>query len=401
MGHILNCNSITTRFDIVNGELCLIYSGNWKCNTYDVYREFVDGKQECRCLYCSSFGYTFAIPGEIISRNYYTGYYNQRQEYQEWDSCGKYNFYSERISKEDEKLILSKYPEFKYVLKKWNGYHISSQVLECLRIWIKHPKIELLIACGAINIAFNKSFYKLTEKKQKEVLNFIKEHKGNYCLNEIQTINKYKLTPQQYQYYLDHCNCSYGVRLSFPEFDYLYRTNQLNETDIDFYRDYKRMLKESDHSIKDKYWLFPNNVHEKHQKLIEEKKAKEALLKEEKNRDYIKKVSDLFRFSSEVDGYSIFVPESLGDWVIQAESLHQCILWAHYDDKVIKQDNYCLVFIRKEGKPVATVEVIGKEKRIGQFYTDEHNRETCIPSEELKTTFRKWLENFSFQEKAA
>ena len=51
-----------------------------------------------------------------------------------------------------------------------------------------------------------------------------------------------------------------------------------------------------------------------------------------------------------------------------------------------------LVFIQKDGIPVATAELFAKN-RIGQFYADEHSGtpEGSKPSEEVQHVFTTWL----------
>lgn len=49
------------------------------------------------------------------------------------------------------------------------------------------------------------------------------------------------------------------------------------------------------------------------------------------------------------------------------------------------------MFIRKEGEPIATVQLF-KDDSIGQFYTNELDRNNCLPDDNLKNVFDKWLE---------
>ena len=63
--------------------------------------------------------------------------------------------------------------------------------------------------------------------------------------------------------------------------------------------------------------------------------------------------------------------------------------------KVIDQETI-IVFIWKDGKPVATCE-LDYEKNIKQFYGDERGHsqgKSCLPSDEVKEAFEIWLEEF-------
>jgi hypothetical protein len=73
---------------------------------------------------------------------------------------------------------------------------------------------------------------------------------------------------------------------------------------------------------------------------------------------YYKKVIKRFEEinSSDFKGYEIFIPQTIKEWVKQAEVLNQCILRCGYINKVIKQKSL-LIFVQKNGTPIATVEV--------------------------------------------
>ena len=125
-----------------------------------------------------------------------------------------------------------------------------------------------------------------------------------------------------------------------------------------------------------------NQIKEKMKKEIEEelKKKQEA---------YSKAIKKYLSSGKEIDGYSVYVPDDVLDINYQAEYLHQCLITADYIEKVI--DKHCvLVFIRKNKKPVATVELLPR-KKIGQFYANELDRKNCLPTEEVKEVFNKWL----------
>ena len=90
--------------------------------------------------------------------------------------------------------------------------------------------------------------------------------------------------------------------------------------------------------------------------------------------------------------------DSAEEWREQAEALHQCIVSCGYMGRVA--DGKCvIVFVRKGGVPVATAEIL-KGNRIGQFYADEHDRDDCLPSEEVRTALEKWLNSLG-KERAA
>ena len=79
------------------------------------------------------------------------------------------------------------------------------------------------------------------------------------------------------------------------------------------------------------------------------------------------------------------------DSVEQASVLNQCIIRMNYIDEVNK--NYVLFFILKGNTPIATCEVTNLlEKKIGQFYADEHDRTNCLPTPEVRNAMLKYLD---------
>lgn len=131
--------------------------------------------------------------------------------------------------------------------------------------------------------------------------------------------------------------------------------------------------------------------------LIQKIANKQQEKKRNRNKKYSKIVSKYNDFSSIVDGFSIFVPQNTSLWQKQAEVLNQCIISSNYIDKVVDKSSV-LIFIQKNDVPIATVE-IGKNNQILQFYCDEHDRQNCKPTEQLRNTFNLWLKDKIFFDK--
>ena len=151
------CN-FTDRLELVDNQLCRIVRGEAK-KTYkvlDVYREFENGKAECRNLYYSMYGYRVGFPDEINS------YYKNScctfiQKLDEYGECNKIKkFYSFPIGQREKSLIVSKYPDFKYVLKKYDD--TITNTMQALNIWKEHKEVEYILASGFVKVALNKAF---------------------------------------------------------------------------------------------------------------------------------------------------------------------------------------------------------------------------------------------------
>lgn len=166
-----------------------------------------------------------------------------------------------------------------------------------------------------------------------------------------------------------------------------------SKADWGYYRDYLYMARAVGHDISDEYWRFPYNLKKLHDRVMEEKKAIDDMKHAELNSKLKEVVKNMTKFNANVDGYDIFIPTEYSQIKEQCDVLYQCLLRCGYDKKVLEQ-KIILVFIRKEGKPIATAEVF-YDKKVGQFYADEHDYDNCHPTKEVKSAFYKWLETFN------
>jgi hypothetical protein len=160
------------------------------------------------------------------------------------------------------------------------------------------------------------------------------------------------------------------------------------------------MLQRSDHAFDDEYWHYPSNLNEAHNRLVEEERIREeaeelARAKEEEKRfkerkKALKRIEKKFaEINGSIDGYSIFVTSDYDEWQRQASILHQCICACGYYQGTA-DGNYTIVFIQKEGVPIATAQIY-QNGTIGQFYADETDRNNCAPSEEVRAALDKWM----------
>ena len=377
------------RITVVDGKLCRIVNATAKrkgCEhlTLDIYREFEDETADCRNLYYSMVGgYRVAFPGTKNA-------YGETEPEEDFGKTPLIKCFPHHVlSAYEIRLIALKYDGFFYTLKKWRA--TSDVVFKALRLWKEHKEIEFMLAAGYDHIAFNKSFWKCSEKKRKEIIMFMKtdERLKGFSLKDVLQMMKYKISVDEYNRFLDF---PFSYKLNYPAFRFLEKHDKLSYDGVALYCDYKKMLIASGHK-KDNYWLYPKDLQKKHDELFEEVCRKKALRDAEKLQkkqgDYIKAVKKYLKSYKEIDGYSVYVPDDVLDINYQAEYLHQCLITCDYIGKVI-QKHCVLVFIRKNEKPVATVELLPR-KKIGQFYANELDRKNCLPTEEVREVFNKWL----------
>ena len=395
------------------GELRLVVTAyNKRLDQYfDFFRVYESGKKECRNLYLSCYGgYSITYPG-AYARSEYGDRRGKYYTEEEWGECNiNHVGWEQRVTDHsgDIHQILKKYPDFVYTLKKWRGerYYITCnlpKIFAALQVWKEHPEAEYLFALHCDNIAFSKSFWKLSEKKRREISKWILQHNaGGYTLRQIQNIIKYKMTMNEFRDYENFKDECYTAAMGVPVYRYFKRKGYAGHSMWATYCDYRKMAKSAGHNIRQEYWAFPSDLEKAHAKVLRECDAiaearkiaeKKRLAALEKNMfENLKKVCEVLQsFGGVYGGYEIIFTDNMQEWEKQAKALHQCIVRCSYYKKMANQEEI-LVFIQKDGVPVATAELFEKN-RIGQFYADEHSGtpEGSKPSEEVQHVFTTWL----------
>ena len=139
------------------------------------------------------------------------------------------------------------------------------------------------------------------------------------------------------------------------------------------YRDYLKMREELGYDMKNEVFLYPRNLHEKHQEMVEEvNKIKDEKLIVEKKKEFFrieKRYSSLCRkYQAVTAGYLIRPAKDAGEIIMEGRTLHHCVgrdmyLKKHNDGKST------ILFLRKVGKPeepYITIEIAGT--KINQWY---------------------------------
>ena len=385
------CDRIAIERNRVTRIVTAFYGGE----SVDVLKENEDGGVLCRNLnFIQIGGYFVDMPNDE-----YADRYGAKRKYgkERWRKpCLNVNpsiFSSPLAPSEEEKtLILERHPDFAYVLRKWSGSRCRT--IEVLRMWKRHREIEFPLALGYWNLAMSESFYKAMNSRQ--IVNFLlKENPPKeITLFEARTVLKFGLSLQELSDFKNFRSLAGNV--SYPDYRYLKKIGIADYGGARLLKDYRSMLKRTEHDAEDAYWKFPKDLRARHDFIVEEidlNRRNEDIRKiAEMSGDYLKKVRSLLKYNSVIDGYSVYVPETCEDWIVQAEVLHQCIVANGYMERVIN-GNCVIVFVRKEGKPVATAEVLN-DGTLGQFYADELDRKDCLPSDEVRAVLEKWLKSF-------
>ena len=419
------------RIEAEDGAIIRIVNAEWidkrnggKFYSVDVYKENDAGEAWSQNLYQSMWGGSCVMfPGLPRNVNSNSWYYDESiAEEEGWYSRSLSTVgWSDNITETEKELIISFYPDFKYVFKK---YEMTSkrEVMKILRVWIEHHEAELVLASGFEKVALNGNFWRLSEKNRKSTCLFMRQNPqfSDLSLREIREAMRAN-DPVDYGLYLNvipSYHRSSNPRgwypcISYEDYKYMRKQQKkfkssyndeehaFNEL-VNIYNDYIRMLYRSDHNTKDEYWRYPSDISAFHDRLVEEERIKEearrlaekkaeAKRMREKALAFMRIVKKFEEVNGTVDGYSIFVTSDYEEWERQAKALNQCICACGYYQGTA-DGNYTIVFIQKDGEPVATAQVYPSGE-IGQFYANEIDRANCTPSEEVKTAFYKWLES--------
>lgn len=386
------------RIEIENGRLVRIVTAHAvakKMNgtALDVYREDEDGNVQTRSLYLSYMG------GYFVD-------FSDGMEWGEWKHIGAFG--SCPVTSEELEVVCAKYPVFKYTVdkliklsdeKSLSPFLSNETVFNTLQFWKKHPQIELLIGAGFERVAYNRNFWKLSEKKKKEIISFMRKHPDCWGLSlaEIQGVIK------RGEKYLEYMKFKWGTRINIAvsEWEYLVKIGMATSEGAELLHDYRQLLARATwHDAQDEYWAHPKDLQAKHDQLQREISAKRELeVKEQiarKQSAYIKVAKILAKNVLQKEGYIVYVPQDVNDIKVQADRLQQCLITCDYISSVVRR-NCILVFVRdSSGNPVATAQIL-PNLTIGQFYADERDRNNCLPSSEVRTVMNDWLAENSGQ----
>ena len=364
---------------------------------FDCYKQYETSPDVCRNLYRNFYNYLgVEFPKETVY-NYRTKRHVKRG-YDEWDEvvCNvniDTPFYP---TEREKKIICDKYPAFRYVLNKWSG--TRSQTMKVLKVWKEHPEVELPLSLGYYDIIFCKSFYTMKKEDLKKCYKYMNENRElNLSITDLKVIVRHGEEVAD-MYCRAKRIMGRTVKISelkwlIGQYDKYYKNNSWSlRGDLE---DYKELCEYFHKDMKDEYWAHPKNLRERTDDLRTQRENIRALqraaeLKKKMTR-YKRVIKRFEGWDRTIDGYNIIIPKTVEQWQKQASVLHQCIIRMNYMDLVSK--NRVLFFILKGDTPIATCEVTNLlEKKIGQFYADEHDRSNCLPTPEVRNAMLKYLD---------
>jgi hypothetical protein len=364
---------------------------------FDCLKTYENGDQFCRNLYFNYLsGYYVEYPQEYYSYFNYSAQKKPRGYERYAKALQNIKLDSFGFNDHDAEIIYRKYPNFKYVVNKWKGLHSKREMLDILRVWKEHPEIELPLSLGYVKVCFTKSFFTAKKDKLKQLYKFMFNNQGkDYGITDLNYILKHGLETFEN---VKRISRIMGHKVSAEMADWADGILAGGYEQYHFGSDYHDYLEKAEYigkDINDPYWKYPKDFAKRAEMVKEQyankKRMEDAQRAEKQLKDYLKRIGKFAGMKKRIGRYNLFVPTTTQEWLTQAEKLHQCIIRMNYMDKL--NENYILVFIYKDGEPLATCEITDvMDKKIGQFYADEHDRENCYPDERTKELMYNWLD---------
>jgi hypothetical protein len=365
---------------------------------FDCYKQYETSPDVCRNLYRNFYNFL----GVEFPKEKVWDYKNKRyvkRGYDNWDeTCCNVNFNTHfLLTEREKKIICNKYPNFKYVLNKWQG--TKAQTMAVLKEWKIHPEIELPLSLGYYDICFSKTFHEMNKEDLKKCFKFMNENRElNLSITDLKIVVKHGAEVAEMY---SRAKTITGKRVKMNEIKWIvtqYDTYYKGISYFDFRHDlheYYDLCKYFEKDMKDEYWAHPKYLKERVIELRTQRNNIRILEETERLKQKMTRYNNVIKrfegWDKTVDGYNIIIPKTVEQWQKQASVLHQCIIRMNYMDEVNK--NYVLFFILKGDTPIATCEVTNlMEKKIGQFYADEQDRSNCLPTPEVRNAMLKYLD---------
>ena len=412
MGHFIS-KGTSTRFRLnKKGEWELIFSfSHPKYGTVDYAKCNERGETYIRYVYfAQASGWLIQMPNVKYGSNiqpketfHKLKKYNLKTKKWENDDF-VFNFYINESTinelgkmRSDLKYIISKYLNNSPNVRKYGAY--TRDVVKILRQAKEHNHdVEMLMSLRLTSLAADKMFWKMSEQKQKYIIDYIKQdirHAHNCCAREYLMMANSGIKSIDKASSLLAYNCD----------EKLYNYITKNKISLETYNDYKKMVKQIGKNFNDTYWKFPKDFGKSHREvvaIIDKMKADSYFkFKDDTNKEIQvdKLLAEIYGENNkkkQVDNYIIYLCYDKEDIKKHASSLHQCILTNGYvKDMALKKT--LLLFVKdSQNNPIATCE-INQKKEIKQFYADEYDRNNCTPTQEVQDAMAKYLKTTSFK----
>jgi len=380
-------------FETTSDRITATYIAEWKNRYLDVLKHtlYLNGEEKIfardNLRWVSLGGWFVAFPNEKETMRYYGGDKVKLDEYREWGKMPTL-YYEEDNETNIIDRLKENYPQYKYLIQKLsNNIKGYTTIYKYLQLAYKYPNKLSVMEWLAENRQENLiTDYNLKKGFSVDVINYIKEHKdiSHLYIKAIELAIKSKA---------EYCDCYEAVCYFLGDLklrDYLDK----QKTNVDYYKDYKKMCLKLKKNFDDPYWKYPKDIYKAHNKAMQEIKALDEAKAKERLQKIAEKIRQKIKYSKKhnlvLDNLEFYFPYELDDIVNQAETLNQCLITCDYHIKYANNEKI-LVFVKKNNKPYATAEIT-QEKEIRQFYLNEKDRDKCHPTKRLKEKLNIFLD---------
>lgn len=392
------------RLELIGGHVARVVNASWSENrrrgikegNMDIFREYDDGREEVRNLAYSCMG-GYLLYDTVPERWSKPCINVLALKVPEVSS----NKIFTNISAEERNMVEQAHPGFRWFMAKILDRRpgvTCCEVFEYLKAWLLWPECERLYNAELYKLCTSRAFAQATYREQVRIAAYLKAHPEikDPGLGEIRQIMKNGWSQDEYnvvkRYHIDDAMLRY-LKAQLRK-GTIFREEYSLEALYGIYSDYFQMAKECGHDMADAYWKYPSDLRKAHEKVMKESASQKAARLLEKQKKYAAAVKKFVGKVLKDGNLDVFVPGEVKDISEQATVLHQCLVSADYIGKVIDRD-CLLVFIRQQGKPVATAE-LDRNGKVVQFYGDEsvHDYDLMKPSAESEEALDAWLKKF-------
>ena len=299
---------------------------------------------------------------------------------------------------------LKEIPEFRYCAYDLYGY---SDVLPYLRLYRKHPQIELMVKAGLKHYidkkmilqklekdkAFRKWLYRHAEELKKSffyVTAVLQAYKKKRPLEEMQALMTAK------QAFLHKTQEYRKLKETFKgETDRFLTYLAAQKTSPASYNDYLTACEYLHLDMNEQKNRYPHDFKKWHDIRIDEYRTAKVKEDEQKRKEFYRafasvanKYLPMQRNGNE--NFLCLIAKSPAELIREGEALHHCVGRMNYDQKMVREETL-IFFIRSKEHPrtpLVTIEYSIEKRQILQCYAD-HN---STPGKEVMTYIkRKWL----------
>lgn len=383
---------------VVNASWCDNRRKGIKGGNMDVYRQYDDGREECRGNLCFTYmgGYLLEDPEHPAEWG---------KPLMDCKALKEPTYSSNKlftnIGNWEIETVKEVHPGFRWMLDKILARRAGVQVAEVfenLKAWLLWPECERLYNGGYYKLALSRTFAQATYRKQCEIMQYLKTHPEiqDPGFGEIIALMKNGISQDDY-YMMKHYKCGADL-LKYLHAQLrkgtVFKEDYSLEALHGVYQDYIRMVGSNGHDKEQDYWKYPSDLREAHDKVMREAANIEAAMLKRRQMKYGEAVKKFIGKTVDVGNIRVFVPGNVDEIALQASVLHQCLVTADYIGKVINR-KCLLVFLSFKGRPLATAE-LNRDGKVGQFYGDEAGRvaEKMKPSKKAREALDAWLKKF-------